>query len=130
MSGVRSRGALLGVLSIALYVTYAVFIYTIAPPIVAKPVVHCGVWCTRVDTGYVESLAVGPACVGIPLIVISMLANDETSDKASGAFVIFNIIMFALAYAGGFTFAKTPIIDYVLFVFAFITGVLYFTMRE
>jgi len=120
---VRLRGVLLGVLSIALYMTYAVFIYTIAPPIVAKPVMHCGIWCVRVDTSYVESLAVAPVCVGVPLIGISMLTND---DRASRAFVIFNIIMFALAFAGGLAWAKTPVIDYVLFALAFITGVLYF----
>ncbi len=134
---------LLGVVSMALFIVYAVFVYYIASPTVAKPWGYCilpGV-CVRLTVGDVEFIATYPLFTSVPLIgtnmLLSWLFRDERPEVSANAYgdslrfyLIGNAILFTGAFFEGLMWSKTPPIDYILYVIALATGVLHFiTMR-
>ena len=134
---------LLGVVSMVLFIVYAVFVYYIAPPTVAKPWGYCilpGV-CARLTVGDVEYMAAYSIFISVPLIgtnmILSWLYKDENPKVGAGAygdalkfFLIGNAILFTGAFIEGLMWSQTPPIDYLLYVMALTTGVLHFiTMK-
>jgi len=142
---VRSPRApvLLGIVSMVIYIIYGVFVCTIAPPTVVKPWGYCilGV-CARLTVGDVKYMATYVIFTSVPLIgtnmVLSWLYKDENPKVGAGAygdalmfFLIGNAILFTGAFFEGLMWSQTPLIDYLLYVMAFATGVLHFiTMRR
>jgi len=133
---------LLGVVSMALFIVYAVFVYYIAPPIVARPWGYCILpgMCVRLTAGDVEYMATYPIFISVPLIgtnmILSWLYKDkpEVSANAYGDNLMFyligNAILFTGAFFEGLMWSKTPPIDYLLYATALATGILHFiTMR-
>lgn len=133
---------LLGIVSMVLFIVYAVFVYYIAPPTLAKPWGYCilGV-CARLTAGDVEFMATYPIFISVPLIgtnmLLSWLFRDERPEVSANAygdalrfFLIGNAILFTGAFFEGLMWSQTPPIDYLLYVIALATGVLHFiTMR-
>jgi hypothetical protein len=126
-----------------LFIVYAVFVYYIAPPTVAKPWGYCILgMCARLTAGSVEYIATYSVFINVPLIgtnmLLSWLYKDENpkigADAYGGTlkfFLIGNPILFTEAFFGGLMWTKTPPIDYLLYIMAFATGVLHFiTMRR
>jgi hypothetical protein len=125
-----------------LFIAYAVFVYYIAPPIVARPWGYCilGV-CVRLTAGDVEYMATYPIFISIPLIgtnmLLSWLSRGERPEVSANAYgdalrfyLIGNAILFTGAFFEGLMWSKTPPIDYLLYATALATGVLHFiTMR-
>jgi hypothetical protein len=126
-----------------LFIVYAVFVYYIAQPTVAKPWGYCilpGV-CVRLTVGDVEYMATYPIFISVPLIgtnmLLSWLFRDERPEVSAGAyedalkfFLIGNAILFTGAFFEGLMWSQTPPIDYLLYVIALAIGVLHFvTMR-
>jgi len=135
---------LLGVVSMVLFIVYAVFVYYIAPPTVAKPWGYCilpGV-CVRLTAGDVEYIATYPVLTSVPLIgtnmLLSWLFRDERPEVSANAYgdalmfyLIGNAILFTGAFFEGLMWSQTPPIDYLLYVIALATGALHFTtMRQ
>jgi hypothetical protein len=124
-----------------LFIVYAVFVYYITPPTVAKPWGYCILgMCARLTVGDVEFMATYPIFISVPLIGTNMLLSwlykdkPEVSANAYGDNLMFyligNAILYAEAFFGGLMWSKTPPIDYLLYVIALATGVLHFvTMR-
>jgi len=134
---------LLGVVSMVLFIVYAVFVYYIAPPTVARPWGYCILgMCARLTVGDVEYMATYPIFTSVPLIgtnmLLSWLYRDERPEVSANAYgdalrfyLIGNAILITGAFIEGLMWSQTPPIDYLLYIMAFATGVLHFiTMRR
>jgi len=134
---VRSRRLpiLLGIVSMVVYVIYAVFVFNIAPPTGVRPF-----YILNPTVGDVKYIATYVVFTSVPLIGTDMYSDwalkgwqrpEATADAYDGtlkAFLMGNAILYGGALIiEGLTHSFTPPVDYVLYVIALTTGVLFFT---
>jgi hypothetical protein len=130
---------MLGVISIALFILYAVLINYVFTPIVVKPWGYCifGV-CTSLTTSMVAWIATFPVYVNVPLIgtdlIMTRLHEDKVNPRVAGesygfmakAYLLINAIVFMGPYFEGLMWARVSLIDYLLAITALIMGEAYY----
>jgi len=136
--------AILGVISIALFIVYAVLINYVFTPIVTKPWGYCifGA-CVSLTTSMVAWMGTFPVYVNVPLIgtdlIMARLHEDKVNPRVAGenygfmakAYLLINAIVFLCPYFEGLMWAKVPSIDYSLAIMALTMGEAYYVaMRK
>jgi hypothetical protein len=135
---------MLGAISIALFIVYAVLINYVFMPIVTKPWSYCifGA-CVSLTTSMVAWMGTFPVYVNVPLIgtdlIMARLQEGKVNPRIVGenygfmakAYLLINAIVFLGPYFEGLMWSKTPLIDYLLAITALIMGETYYiTMRK
>jgi len=130
---------LFGVISIALFIVYAVFINYVFTPIVTKPWSYCifGA-CVSLTTSMVAWMATFPVYVNVPLIatdlIMARLYEDKVNPRAAGenygsmakVYLFINAIVFLGSYFEGLMWSRVSLIDYLLAITALIMGEAYY----
>ena len=130
---------MLGVISIALFILYAVLINYVFTPIVTKPWGYCifGA-CVSLTTSMVVWMGTFPVYVNVPLIgtdlIMARLHEDKVSPRVAGenygfmakAYLLINAIVFLGPYFEGLMWSRVPLIDYLLAIMAVYTGEAYY----
>ena len=131
--------AMLGAISIALFIVYAVLINYVFVPIVTKPWGYCifGV-CVSLTTSMVTWMGTFPVYVNVPLIAIDLimarLHEDKVNPRVAGdnygfmakAYLLINAIVFLGPYFEGLMWARVSLIDYLLAITAVCIGETYY----
>jgi hypothetical protein len=135
---------MLGAISIALFILYAVFINYVFMPVVVKPWGYCvfGV-CVSPTTSMVAWMATFPVYVNVPLIatdlILAKIHEDKVNPRLAGenygfmtkAYLLINAIVFLGPYFEGLMWTRVALIDYLLAITALIMGEAYYmAMRK
>ena len=135
---------MLGVISIALFIVYAVLINYVFTPIVTKPWSYCifGA-CASLTTSMVAWMGTFPVYVNVPLIgtdlIMARLHEGKVSPRVAGenygfmakAYLLINTIVFLGPYFEGLMWTRVHLIDYLLAIMAVTTGEAYYiAMRK
>jgi hypothetical protein len=135
--------AVLGAISIALFIVYAVLINYVFTPIVTKPWGYCifGA-CVSLTTSTVAWMGTFPVYVNVPLIgtdlIMARLHEDKVNPRVAGenygfmarAYLLINAIVFLGPYFEGLMWARVSPIDYLLAIMAVCTGEVYYVAMK
>jgi len=136
--------SMLGVISIVLFIVYAVLINYVFVPVVVKPWGYCVFGaCVSLTTSMVAWMGTFPVYVNVPLIgtdlIMAKLHEDKVSPRVAGenygfmakAYILINAIVFLGPYFEGLMWSRVPLIDYLLAIMAVIMGEAYYVaMRK
>ena len=131
--------AMLGVISIALFIVYAVLINYVFVPVVTRAWGYCVFGaCVSLTTSMVVWMGTFPVYVNVPLIgtdlIMARLHEDKVNPRVVGenygfmakVYLLINAIVFLGPYFEGLMWARVPLIDYLLAITALIMGEVYY----
>jgi len=135
---------MLGVISIALFIVYAVLINYVFVPVVARAWGYCVFGtCVSLTTSMVVWMGTFPVYVNVPLIgtdlIMARLHEGKVSPRVAGenygfmakAYLLINAIVFLGPYFEGLMWTRVHLIDYLLAIMAVTTGEAYYiAMRK
>ena len=136
--------AMLGVISIALFIVYAVLINYVFVPVVTRAWGYCVFGaCVSLTTSMVVWMGTFPVYVNVPLIatdlILAKMHEGKVNPKVVGenygfmtkAYLLINVIVFLGPFFEGLMWSRIPLIDYLLVIIAIIMGEAYYVaMRK